>query len=339
MNARSASLPRISRRTMLAATTAALAMPALVRRASAQAKTIRISTPGGPDEWLSKSLVVFKDALEEAAPGQFDVQIHLNGTLFAQGTEIPAMQRGNLEIGLISPQDVAEQMPEYSIFTAGYLIRDREHLEKIFASDIGDEVFANIAETLGVEPLGTQYHGQRHILLRAPKDIKTPADLAGMSLRVPGSESWQFLGAALGGNPTPIAFEEVYLALRTGTVDAIEQPLADVISAKFYEVTDQVVLTGHLVSTIFFAMAKPFWDGLSDEEKGHVQAAADAAIVFNNDGISGTETEAQDFLREKGMTITTPDLDAFREHVQQAYLGSDFSADWPEGMVDRINAL
>ena len=91
--------------------------------------------------------------------------------------------------------------------------------------------------------------------------------------------------------------------------------------------------------TIFFAMAKPFWDSLSDEEKAAVQAAADAAIVFNNDGISGTEAEAQDFLREKGMTITTPDLDAFREHVQAAYLGSDFSANWPDGMVERINAL
>jgi TRAP-type C4-dicarboxylate transport system substrate-binding protein len=333
------SLAQVSRRTMLAATTAALTMPAFMRSARAQAKVIRISTPGGPDEWLSKSLVVFKDALDEAAPGQFDVQIHLNATLFAQGTEIPAMQRGNLEIGLISPQDVAEQIPEYSIFTAGYLIRDRDHLEKIFSSDIGDEVFQKIADDLGVQPLGTQYHGQRHILLRDPKDVQTPADLAGMKLRVPGSESWQFLGAARGGNPTPIAFDEVYLALKTGTVDAVEQPLADVISAKFYEVTEQVVLTGHLVSTIFFAMAKPFWDGLSDEEKGYVQAAADAAIAFNYDGISGTETEAQDFLQGKGMTITTPDLDAFRDHVLEAYLDSDFSANWPEGMVERISAL
>ncbi len=330
---------RISRRAMLATTTAVVTMPALVRGAWAQAKVIRISTPGGPDEWLSKSLVVFKDALDEAAPGQFDVQIHLNATLFAQGTEIPAMQRGNLEIGLISPQDVAEQIPEYSIFTAGYLIRDRDHLEKIFSSDIGDEVFDKIADDLGVQPLGTQYHGQRHILLRDAKDVQTPDDLAGMKLRVPGSESWQFLGGALGGNPTPIAFDEVYLALKTGTVDAVEQPLADVISAKFYEVTEQVVLTGHLVSTIFFAMAKPFWDSLSAEEKGYVQAAADAAIAFNNDGISATEGEAQDFLREKGMTITTPDLDAFRSHVIDAYLNSDFSANWPAGMVDRINAL
>jgi tripartite ATP-independent transporter DctP family solute receptor len=324
---------------MLGTTAVALAMATIARGASAAGKVIRISTPGGPDEWLSKSLVVFKDALEEAAPGQFDVQIHLNATLFAQGTEIPAMQRGNLEIGLISPQDVAEQIPEYSIFTAGYLIRDRDHLEAIFSSDIGDEVFQKIADDLGVQPLGTQYHGQRHILLRDPKEVKTPDDLAGMKLRVPGSESWQFLGGALGGNPTPIAFDEVYLALKTGTVDAVEQPLADVISAKFYEVTDQVVLTGHLVSTIFFAMAKPFWDSLTDDEKAAVQAAADAAIAFNNDGISATEAEAVAFLEEKGMTATTPDLEAFRNHVIEEYLGSDFSANWPDGMVDRIGAL
>lgn len=339
MSDRSKSLARISRRAMLATSGAALAMPALIGRARAEAKVIRISTPGGPDEWLSKSLVVFKDTLDQAAPGQFDVQIHLNATLFAQGTEIAAMQRGNLEVGLISPQDVAEQITPYSIFTAGYLIRDRAHLEAIFSSDIGTEVFGTIANDIDIQCLSTQYHGQRHVMTREVKEIKTPADLEGMKLRTPGSESWLFLGGALGGNPTPIAFDEIYLALKTGTIDALEQPLADIISAKFYEVSQQVVLTGHLVSTIFFGMAKPFHEGLSDDEKAAVQAAVDAATVYNNDGISGTEAEAVAFLEDQGMTVTTPDLNAFRDHVLAAYLGSDFSANWPEGMVDRISAL
>jgi tripartite ATP-independent transporter DctP family solute receptor len=322
----------------VAAAAGGLALPALVRSARADARVIRISTPGGPEEWLSKSLTVFQQELEKRAPGQFDVQIHLNATLFAQGTEIPAMERGNLEVGLISPQDVATMIPEYSIFTAGYLIRDREHLEKLFAGEVGQEVFARIASELDVQCLSTQYHGQRHVMLRTAKDVQTPADLAGMKLRVPGSESWKFLGQALGGNPTPIAFDEVYLALKTGTVDGLEQPLADAISAKLYEVTGQVVLTGHLVSTIFFAMAKPFWDDLSDEEKGHVQGAVDAATVYNNDGISGAEVEAVGFLEQQGLKVTTPDLNAFREHVQNAYLNSDFSSNWPEGMLAKINA-
>jgi TRAP-type C4-dicarboxylate transport system substrate-binding protein len=229
-------------------------------------------------------------------------------------------------------------IPEYSIFTAGYLIRDRAHLEKLFAGEVGQEAFARIAGELDVQCLSTQYHGQRHVMLRSPRDVQTPADLAGMKLRVPGSESWKFLGQALGGNPTPIAFDEVYLALKTGTVDGLEQPLADAISAKFYEVTEQVVLTGHLVSTIFFAMAKPFWDDLSDQEKGHVQAAVDAATVYNNDGISGAERDAVGFLEQQGLKVTTPDLNAFREQVQNAYLNSDFSSNWPQGMLEKINA-
>ncbi|NQU71346.1 MAG: C4-dicarboxylate ABC transporter, partial [Rhodospirillales bacterium] len=73
---------------------------------AAEAKALRISTPGVPAETQSKSLIVFKTALEQLLPGQFDTQIHLNGTLFAQGTEIPAMQRGNLEMALISAQDI-----------------------------------------------------------------------------------------------------------------------------------------------------------------------------------------------------------------------------------------
>ena len=114
----------IGRRTILAGGAAALAVPLFARASWADAKPFRISTPGSPEEWQSKALEVFKKELDAAAPGQFDVQIHYNGTLFAQGTEIEAMQRGNLEVGMISPQDIATLIPEYSIFTTGYLMRD-----------------------------------------------------------------------------------------------------------------------------------------------------------------------------------------------------------------------
>src|SRR5262245_40170670 len=114
-------VPTVRRRALLAGAalfvTAAMAMPAF-----AQAKVIRISTPGAESEIQSKALVVFKDELEKALPGAFDVQIHYNGTLFAQGTEIEAMQRGNLEVAMVSPQDIAALIPEYSIFTNGYLM-------------------------------------------------------------------------------------------------------------------------------------------------------------------------------------------------------------------------
>ena len=222
--------------------------------ALAEAKVIRISTPGSENEIQSKGLVVFKEELEKAMPGAFDVQIHYNGTLFAQGTEIEAMQRGNLEVGMTSPQDIAVLIPEYSIFTSGYLMRDAAHLDAVYDGDIGAEYKARVADELDLHIVRSQYLGARQLVLREPREVKVPADLAGLKLRMPGSEAWQFLGNALGGNATPLAFEEIYLALQTGTIDGLENPLSDVISAKFYEVSKQVVLTDHQVSNTFFTM-------------------------------------------------------------------------------------
>ena len=122
--------------------------------APAQAQTVlRISTPAVPDDWHVKMLYVFKDELAKSAPGRFDVQVHHSGTLFRQGAEAVAMQRGNLEMALLSMQDVARQLPEYSIFTAGYLIRDPAHLRKVWRGPIGAEVRGRVAREMQIELL------------------------------------------------------------------------------------------------------------------------------------------------------------------------------------------
>ncbi|MDO8360956.1 MAG: TRAP transporter substrate-binding protein DctP [Devosia sp.] len=329
---------RIGRRTLLAGAAALLTSTALIRPAFAAAKVIRISTPGTDSEWQSKALVAFKDALEKAMPGAFDVQIHYNGTLFAQGTEIEAMQRGNLEVALTSPADLTELISEYSIFTTGYLMRDAAHLDAVYNGEVGAEVKAKVAADLGLQILRSQYLGTRHVFLREPRTVNVPADLAGLKLRMPGSEAWQFLGNALGGNATPLAFEEVYLAMQTGTIDGLENPLPDAIAAKFYEVSKQVVLTGHQVANVFFTMAKPFWESLSADEQAAVLAAEDAAKKVNDDGVLATEAEAVAFLEAHGNTVTTPDVAAFRTKVLDAFLNSDFAKNWPAGLLDRINA-
>ena len=155
---------------------------------------------------------------------------------------------------------------------------------------------------------------------------------------MPGSEAWQFLGNALGGNATPLAFEEIYLALQTGTIDGLENPLSDVISAKFYEVSKQIVLTDHQVSNTFFTIAKPFWDGLTDEEKAAIEQAEAAAKAFNDEAVLAAEAEAVAFLESQG-----PDRHhARRRGVPRAGAGevprqSDFAKTWPAGLLDRIN--
>src|SRR5215475_6534106 len=315
----------IGRRAVLVGTAAGvLAMPFISRRSLAAGKPFRISTPGTPDEWQSKALEKFKSEMDANHPGILDVQIHYNGTLFAQGTEIEAMQRGNLEVGMISPQDVATLISDYSIFTTGYLMRDPAHLDSVYDGDIGAEYKARIEKDIGITIVKSQYLGTRHVILREAKDISKPADMAGLKLRMPGSEAWQFLGNALGANATPLAFEEVYLAMQTGTIDGLENPLPDAMAAKFYEVSKQIVLTSHMVSNTFFAVASEYWDGLSDAERAALTAAEAEGKKVNDDGVIATEKEASAFMESKGLKVTTPDVAAFRGQVLDKFVNSDF---------------
>ena len=331
------SLSSVRRRALLGGVAAlgASALPGF-----AQTKTVlRISTPAVPDDWHGKMWTVFKESLDKSAPGEFDVQINLNASLFKQGTEPAAMARGNLELAAISAQDIAKILPEYGIFTAGYLIRDPDHQQKVFNGPIGAEMYKAVAEKMEVQILGIGYLGSRQVNLREVKPVKTPADLKGVKLRMPGSKEWLFLGEALGATPTPLAFGEVYLGLKTGTIDGQDNPLPSVRAAKFYEVTKQIVMTSHLTDGIFIALSSKAWNAMSAAQKQKVTAATQAAVAYNNENRIKEEAQLVDFFKKEGLTVTTPDVDAFRKTVQAAYQNSDYAKVWPKGLVDRVNAV
>ena len=327
------------RRTLLAAASSVLLMGALLPAAQAQNKVVlRVSTPAVPDDWHAKMWTVFKDNLEKSAPGEFDVQINLNATLFKQGTEPAAMARGNLELSSISAFDIAKLVPEFSLFTAGYIITGPEHQQKVFNGPIGAELFKTVAEKMEVTPLSTVYLGTRQINLRDVRNVKTPADMKGVKLRMPGSKEWLFLGEALGATATPLAFGEVYLGLKTGTIDGQDNPLPSVRAAKFYEVTKQIVLTSHLVDGIFIAISNKALAAMSPAQKQKVTAAAQAAASYNNENRLKEEGQLVDFFKQQGLQVTTPDVDAFRKSVQATYLNSDYAKVWPKGLLERVNA-
>ena len=329
---------KILRRSLVAAT-AALATVLAAPAALAQSKVVlRISTPAVPDDWHGKMWTVFKDTLDKSAPGEFDVQINLNASLFKQGTEPAAMARGNLELSSISAFDIAKLVPEFSIFTAGYIVRDPDHQQKVFNGPIGEELYKAVSEKMEVTVLSPIYLGTRQVNLREARNVRTPADLKGVKLRMPGSKEWLFLGEALGATATPLAFGEVYLGLKTGTIDGQDNPLPTVRAAKFYEVTKQLVLTNHLVDGIFIAISNKSWGAMTPAQRDKVKAAARAAAAFNNDNRIKEEAQIVDFFKQQGLQVTTPDVEAFRKSVQAAYAPSDIAKTWPKGLLERINS-
>jgi tripartite ATP-independent transporter DctP family solute receptor len=318
-----------------AALAAACAFPLAAR---AQNKIpLRISTPAVPEDWHAKMWTVMKEQLDKTAPGEFDVQINLNASLFKQGTEPAAMARGNLEMSAVSAFDISKLVPQFSIFTAGYVIRDPQQQQKVFNGPIGEEMFKPVTEKMDITVLSTAYLGTREINLRDVRTVATPADLKGVKLRMPGTKEWLFLGEALGATATPLAFGEVYLALKTGTIDGQDNPLPTVRAAKFYEVTREIVMTDHLVDAIFLAIANKTWNALKPGQKQKLKAAAQAAAQYNNENRIREEAQLVEFFKQQGLRVTTPDRDAFRKHVQQVYLNSEYAKIWPKGLLDRIN--
>src|SRR6185437_2393719 len=249
---------------------------------------------------------------------------------------------GNLEMSITSAQELATIFPDWSIFTAGYLLRDAEHQKKVFASPIMDGMKKEVEDRLGVKLLTVMYLGRRQLNFRMDKKTKTvntPADLAGVKLRMPNTDAWLFLGRALGANPVPVAFTEVYTSLQTGAIDGQDNPLPTDKDSKFYEVTKQICLTSHLVDQNYLAFSKKVWDGLSPDQQATVQKAADDAAESGRQKQLKLESDLEQFFKDQGLDVYTPDVEAFRSHVQEAYLSSDLAKDWPKGMVDQVNAI
>ena len=218
---------------------AAIAGPALAQ----DKPKLRFSAVFSEQDIRAEMMKKFADAIKD----DFVFEGYYGGNLFKQGTELVALQRGNLEMGNIAPQDISKQIPAWSVVTSAYLFRDADHVKKFFASDVGAEFKKMTEDQLGVRVLGPTYFGARQVGLKPDKKITTPADMAGIKLRMPGGDAWQFLGTALGANPTPMAYAEVYTGLQTGAIDGQDNPLPNVENMKFYEVMSQIVLTSHLV--------------------------------------------------------------------------------------------
>ena len=317
--------------------TATLLAASLALPAFAQDKiTLTFAGVDPPDVPRSVALV---DIFAEEIGDEFSFEPFFSGTLLNQGAELVAIQRGNIDMAGLPPSDLAQQVPEFDILGAAYVVRDQPHLKAIFGSEVGDQLRQIARDKLGVVILGTFYYGMRHVNLRGDATIDTPADLAGVTLRMPGGEGWQFLGSSIGANPVPIAYAELYVALQTGVVDGQDNPLSNNRVMNFHEVTNQIVLTGHNVGIGILLISAEVFDGLTPEQQQKIQAAADKATAWSDEQYLQQESELVAFFEGEGLKVYTPDVAAFQEHAQKMYLESPLSAAWPEGMLEAINGL
>lgn len=292
------------------------------------------------------AMYAFKEAVEALSGGSLTCNVYADGTGSSSEGELDDLKTGSMMGGMdiaylsfptLSTQAGLEWM---AMVNSGYFWANYEHMTNTLNdSEIGTQIFAEIQEKTGLVPMGAMYLGSRCINTRA-KEINSYADMAGVMLRMPGSEAWQNLGRALGAEPTSIAFSELYTALSTGACDAQDNPLPSDISAKFYEVAPYIAITNHVVDSIVPCINGDTWNTLTEAQQAAVKDAMTYAKEVNDTLRIESEASAIETLEGFGCTITYPDVAEFRANVQQYYADHpEQTATWNMDIYNAVQAL
>lgn len=285
------------------------------------------------------AMTAFAEKVEELSGGSVTCNTYSDGSLFSSENEFDALLNGDADLAYISFPTLATQtgLEWCSMFASGYFWSSYEHMTNVLNGEIGlNEIRPAIEENVNCIPLSSFYLGSRVVNTR-DKEINSYEDMAGLLLRMPNSETWLNLGEALGANPTPLSFSELYTALQTGAVDAQENPLPTDVSAKFYEVTKYVAITNHVVDSILPCINTDTWNGMTDAQRAAVTEAMEYARSINDEERIAEEEKDIAILEEEGLTITYPDLTEFKENVQAYYAAHPEQTEtWDMDMYNKI---
>ncbi len=303
---------------------------------------INFSSVSVPGDAHTEAMTVFKEELERLSGGTMVVNVYHSGQLYSQEGEQAAVRQGTVDMVYTSAPWLAEFVPYLSMFSAVYTFQGYEHMTTVLNGEIGQKIFQDVVESQGIRPLAAYYLGTRQLnLVEKVGPVRTPQDMAGVKLRTPGSPSWIALGKALGGNPTPMAFNEVYMGLKTGAIEGQDNPLATDKNAKFYEVTKYIVLTNHVVDSTWPTINEKKWQSFTDQQKEWVMQAIQTAKEFCDKKVLETEANILGFFKDQGMIIIEdPDIQAFADFAKKSYMtdSKDISKDWDWDLYEKVQA-
>lgn len=222
-----------------------------------------------------------------------------------------------------------------SIGGSPYMFRDFDHWAKFRDGALFKDLSEGYRKATGHHVVTLTYYGQRHVT--SNKEIKGPGDMKNLKIRVPNAPLYKMFPQAVGANPTPMAFAEVYLALQQGVVDAQENPLPTIQFKKFYEVQKYITLTGHITDALMTIVGGPTWDKFSDQDREIVVGVLREAAANCTDEIIKAENELADWFRAQGVTVNKVDRSAFRKAVVPLHNGPD--AQWDLATYEKLQAI
>lgn len=279
----------------------------------------RVGTGNNEEHPHYKGIVKIKEVLDEEGDGRFDVQIFPNATVGDDREMIEGLQMGTLDATIPAVGVVSNFVSEFEILNFPFLFPNEEVADEVLGGPAGKELLDKLQEQdQGL--IGVDYWEQGFLhLTNNSHEVKTLDDINGLKIRSIENEIQLETLRALGANPTPMPWSELFTALQQGVVDGQQNPIANIYSAKFYEVQDYLTLTNHLYGPSIFLVSEIFWNKLSEED----QALVEKAIKAGNDEakrIMRGENEKQlQEMEDYGLTVTELDeseLEKMQDAVQ-----------------------
>lgn len=317
----------------LAATTAiGLAAPLAAQEADRVLKWAHVYEVSEPYHTCA---VAANDQLVEATDGALGIEVFPASSLGKEVDINEGLSIGTVDIIWTGQLFAGRAYGPIAIGGAPFMFRGYDHWAAYRDSELFQEMVDGYSSATGNHAVTLAYYGARHTT--ANKAIDTPADMEGMKLRVPNAPLYMMFPRAVGANPTPIAFAEVYLALQQGTVDGQENPLPTIQAKKFYEVQSHINLTGHIIDSLLGIVGGPTWGSLSADNQQAVTTVIEDTADCVTGQIRQSEAELVEWFREQGNIVNEVDITPFREAVMEVHNGD--MATWDKETYDRLQAV
>ena len=316
----------------LIATLAALALGAGVAQAQTKLKFAHVYEVSEP---YHTAALWAADEIAKRTSNRYQVEVFPASTLGKESDINQGLTLGTVDIIYTGQLFAGRLYGPVAIGGAPYMFRDFDHWKAYANSDLFRELAEGYRKKSGNKMLAITYYGERHVT--SNKEIRTPDDMKGLKIRVPDAPLYTMFPRAVGANPTPIAFAEVYLALQSGTVDAQENPLPTIEAKKFYEVQKYIVLTGHITDALITIVGGPTWSKLSDADKKVFDAVLKEAAARATSEIIEKEKQLGAEFEKRGKTVIRVDRKPFREATVKLHNGPD--ATWDKATYDKLQAL
>ena len=298
-------------------------------------KIAHVSQEGVPIDVASKKL---GDMLNEKTGGRITVNVFPASALGNNTELLEQLQMGTLEMAISSVAFLGAFTETTKLLDLPYLFQSNEAAEEVLDGDVGQTIFENL-QPAGFEGMAWLATGWRHVT--ANKEIHKPEDMKGLKIRVMENQMHIDHFNALGASAVPMAFSELYTALQNGTMDAQENPFANIDGNRLYEEQKYIIKTGHIYDTSPLLASKTWWDSLSESDQKLIRECVNEMVTYERELSASNEAELEEKIGNNGtnvvITLTDEERQAFKDAAQPVY--DKYGPEIGEDLISQVNEI